>query len=106
MKIALLYITHSTQSEAIRIIEPLITDKWIACANYFPVSASYWWEGKIESEDEFVSLIKTHPQNVNKIKKRIEETHPYEVPCIIHWEVEANPKYAHWIYNSVISLAE
>jgi len=32
----------------------------------------------------------------------VERIHPYEVPCIVKWEVEANVSYEKWIVDSTV----
>ncbi len=105
MKIAMLYVTHADLLSAEKLVKPLLDEKWIACANYFPVTASYHWQGNLEREDEMVSLLKTRPENVEELKSILLKTHPYDVPCILHWEVEANPDYAQWIYETTRRFA-
>ena len=73
----------------------------VACANIFPIKSMYWWNGTIENEQEYVSIIKTTPENWEISQKEISEIHPYEVPCIIKIEVEANKEYEKWIYSMV-----
>lgn len=54
-------------------------------------------EEKIVDSREVVSLFKTRKENWSLAKKEIERIHPYEVPCIIKLEAEANPEYEKWI---------
>ncbi len=97
MKFIIIYITHKSLKEAKKVAEHLLEKKMIACVNYFPIQSSYWWNGKIENAKEIVSLVKTKKENWTKIKKEVEKIHPYDVPCIMKIEVEANGDYARWI---------
>jgi len=58
-------------------------------------------KGVIESDNEYVSILKTIPENWERLKNMIEEIHPYDVPCIMKIQAEANEAYEHWIQNSV-----
>ncbi len=71
--------------------------KMIACVNYFPVTVSYHWKDDIADDDECVSLLKTRIENWECVQKEILSLHPYEVPCIMKNEVEANDEYVAWI---------
>ncbi len=97
MSFILIYVTHENLNEAKKIGEHLLENKIIACANYFPITASYWWHRKIESEDEYVSIFKTRTENWELVKKTIDKIHPYDIPCIMKFEVEANESYEKWI---------
>lgn len=99
MKFIVIYITHPNMKEAKRICSVLLEKRLIACANYFPIESTYWWKGKIENSKEIVSLVKTRKANWTKVKKVVEAIHPYEIPCIMKFEVEANRSYADWIHQ-------
>ncbi len=96
----MIYVTHQNKDEAKKIGNYLLDNKLIACANYFPIEAAYWWNGAIESDDEIVSLLKTRKENWEKVRDVIEKIHPYDVPCIIKIELKANEKYEQWILES------
>jgi periplasmic divalent cation tolerance protein len=97
MKFIIIYITHADMKEAKKVAEALLRDKLIACANYFPIESAYWWKGEITNAEEIVSIVKTRMSNWAKVKKAIEAIHPYEIPCIMKFEVEANKAYADWV---------
>jgi len=52
---------------------------------------------KIDSANEIVSILKTKKENWKVVKEEIEKLHPYDVPCIMKIEVEANESYENWI---------
>ncbi len=75
----------------------------VACGNIFPMKSAYWWEGKIQSDDEYISIVKTTTAMWQRVKEEVEKIHPYDVPCIMKIEVEANEAYEKWIEESVNS---
>ncbi|PIN80097.1 divalent-cation tolerance protein CutA [Candidatus Woesearchaeota archaeon CG10_big_fil_rev_8_21_14_0_10_32_9] len=97
MSFIIVYVTHKNLEEAKKIASHLLEKKLIACANFFPISSSYWWKGSIETSDEIVSLLKTKNENWIKLKNEIKKIHPYETPCIMKLNVEANEDYESWI---------
>ena len=99
MAFLVLYVTHKNKEEAKKIGDFLLNKHLIACANYFPIESSYWWNGIIESDDEYVSVLKTRKEYWETVKSEIEMIHPYDVPCIIKIEVEANSEYENWIFK-------
>ncbi len=92
-----IYITHKNMEEAEKVVLYLLKIKLIKCANYFPIKSTYPWKGKIENTNEIVSLLKAKKENWNKIKTEVKNMHPYEVPCIMKFNVEANKEYEDWI---------
>lgn len=97
MKFIIIYVTHKNPEEAKKVGDYLLKKRLIACVNYFPIQSAYWWKGKIENSKEIVSLLKTKKENWLKVKKEVQKIHPYETPCIMKLEVEANEDYAKWI---------
>ena len=101
MSFALLYITHPSEAEAKRVSQHLLEQQLIACANIFPITSAYWWQGAIQNEQEWVSIVKTTLENYERVKNEVEKVHTYKVPCILKIEVEANRVYEQWIRESV-----
>lgn len=101
MGFIMVYITHATEKVALKVSNYLVEQKFAACANVFPIKSIYWWKAAIQAENEWVSIVKTIPENWISLKSEVEKIHPYEVPCIIKFEVEANEAYEKWIRESV-----
>jgi len=97
MTFIIVYVTHKDMKEAEKIASHLLQKKLIACVNYFPIKSSFWWKGEIDNSDEIVTLLKTKTANWSKLKTAIKKIHPYETPCIMKFEVEANDDYEAWI---------
>lgn len=104
MPFIIVYITHSNEDSARKLSDYLIDKKYIACANIFPIKSAYWWNGEIESGEEYVSLLKTIPENWEKLKTEVEAIHPYDVPCIMKIEASANEQYEAWIRAEVNTI--
>ena len=102
MGFIIIYVTHKSIEEAKRITSHLLNKKLIACGNFFPIEACYWWKNNIETANEFVSILKTRIENWSSVKSEIEKIHTYEVPCIMKFNVEANESYEKWIYDETI----
>ncbi len=106
MSISILYVTHENQENAHYFVQKLLKDRWIACGNIFPINSIYHWRGEVEQSDEVVTLLKTRPELLPALLNKIESLHPYEVPCVLHWEVEANPSYMKWIKEETRELPD
>ncbi len=105
MKTIFVYITNPSKEEAVKLARHLLEKKLIACANIFPITSVYRWEGKIAEEGEFVLIGKTFEEKFEKVKTEVEKIHPYKIPCITKIPVEPNKKYLDWLEGEIkISL--
>lgn len=70
-----------------------------ACANIGAgVSSIYRWRDEIEQAEEVPLLLKTRASLCDRLGARVRELHPYEVPCIIAFDiVRLDPAYAAWL---------
>ncbi|MBK9253971.1 MAG: divalent-cation tolerance protein CutA [Saprospiraceae bacterium] len=100
MGFLLFYVTFPNEHEAKQLSDRLLNDKIIACANIFPVNSSFWWQGQLSNENEWVALYKTSILNETKLQNFIQDHHPYEIPCIMRFEVRANEKYENWVNDN------
>jgi periplasmic divalent cation tolerance protein len=98
------YVTNPNKKVAKKIAMHLLRKRLVACANIFPIESAYWWKGKIENVKEIVLILKTKKENFNKIKNEIKKIHPYSIPCIIKFDVEANKEYEKWIKKETIQI--
>ena len=78
----------------------LVKERLVACANIFPITSIYNWEGMQENE-EVVLLVKTTTENVKKIEQRVKELHSYEIPCMISLVIDGYGEYLNWINREV-----
>ncbi len=99
MSLATLYVTTPTKADAERIARALLEKRLVACANILEGCTSlYWWDGRIQSEQECVMICKTQMRLVNQAAVFIEELHPYDVPCVTAMPIlKANRKYSDWV---------
>lgn len=97
MAFLLFYVTHPDEETARRIAGEVVQMRLAACSNIFPISSTYWWEGAVQQENEWVSILKTRLELEQILEAAIRERHPYDVPCILRHEVRANADYEHWI---------
>lgn len=103
MAFIMVYVTCGNEASAQHISQTLIQEQLIACANLFPISSGFRWQGEIVSDNEWVALLKTIPENWEPVSKRVTDLHPYELPAIIRIEAHATPAYEEWIRSEVVS---
>ena len=105
MKYVVVVVTTSSREEANKIVNALLDEKLIACANVFgPVSSSFWWQGKIDKAEEYLVFMKTEAELFEKITSCIKRLHSYEVPEIIALPIVKGFKpYLEWTSNTLAS---
>ena len=64
------------------IAERLVEERLAACVNRVETSSTYRWDGEVHHDDEVILLAKTTDDAVDDLVARVEELHPYDVPCI------------------------
>ncbi len=99
--ITLVYITNKNAAEAKSIAKALLDKKLVACANVFPISSMYRWQGKMVNDKEVVLIAKAKPGNYEKIKKVVAKMHSYSVPCIMKIDAVANEPYYKWLMGEM-----
>ncbi len=81
------YIT-SPPDTATEISEALLEKRLVACVNKVPSESIYRWEGEIHRDEEVILLAKTTDEAYDDLVARVQELHPYEVPCIERFDEE------------------
>ncbi|GAB3646081.1 divalent-cation tolerance protein CutA [Glycomyces tarimensis] len=82
-----------------RMVETLLSERLVACGQRSDwVHSTYRWDGQTEHQPEERVRFHTRASLVPTIVSRVEELHPYEVPCVIALPVmAANPAYHLWV---------
>ena len=95
--------TAGSKEEASRIATALVEAQLAACVNIVgPIDSVYRWQGKVESAQEFLLLIKTTGSQSAAVMGRIRELHSYDLPEAIEVTIEGgSPEYLKWIADSV-----
>ena len=88
-----------TADAAAEIAHTLVGERLAACCNLVPaVRSIYRWQDKINDDNEVLLLIKTRSEHFERLKSRILELHPYEVPEVLALPVEAGyAAYLEWL---------
>ncbi len=99
----IVYSTASSKNEAESIASSLIESKLAACVQIISgINSTYYWEGKVVQDDEFLLSIKTVRIKFEALKDKIIDLHSYKVPEIIALPVvNGSEEYLNWIYSTV-----
>jgi periplasmic divalent cation tolerance protein len=95
----LVFTTLPSADKAAELGKVLVEERLAACANLIPaVRSIYRWQGKLQDENEVLVLLKTRAEHLERLKLRILELHPYEVPEVLAVPVEAGYQpYLEWL---------
>jgi periplasmic divalent cation tolerance protein len=95
--------TAGSEDEARKIAKHLVEQKLAACVNIVPkIESVYRWQGKVESNREYLLLIKTSSEKFPEVRDAIRELHSYELPECIALAVEDGASaYLQWLEDSV-----
>ena len=101
MKPVFIVSTYPTKKSISKIANDLVKNKTIACVNISKIDSIYFWNGKIQNSPEYIAIFKTVTKNKTKLKKILDETHPYDVPEIAEIDVSSiNKSYLNWLIES------
>jgi len=98
-ELLLVLVTTPTVEEGERIAHILLNAKKAACINIVPaVLSRFWWQGKIDSADEALLMVKTRAPLLEELIRLVKENHSYEVPEVIALPISAgNEDYLRWL---------
>jgi len=94
-----LAITTCPTNESHDLARTIVESKTAACVNVIEdVFSIYHWQGKIETAEESVLLMKTTGDHVPNLQSVVEAAHPYDVPEFVTLSIEKGAKsYLDWI---------
>jgi len=96
-------VTASSQEEAQRMADLLLEKRKAACVNIVPkVGSKFWWEGKLDSAQESLLIIKTKASVLPEVIELVRQAHSYTVPEVIALPIiGGNEDYLKWVDEEV-----
>ena len=93
------FVTTSSEEEAEKIASLLLEKRTAACVNVIPrVSSRFWWQGKLDSAQESLLIIKTRAALMPQLTEIVKKAHSYTVPEIVALPIVAGDKdYLDWV---------
>lgn len=94
--------TSGTKDEAEEIAFALVERKLAACVNIVTVTSVFRWKEEIESNPEFLLVIKTTAAAFERVRDTIKQLNTYDLPECVQLPIEAgSDTYLKWIADSV-----
>ncbi|GAA4156780.1 divalent-cation tolerance protein CutA [Actinomadura keratinilytica] len=91
--------TTDSRQEAADLARSAVAERLAACAQLVgPIASTYWWEGEIETAEEWMVVFKTTDERFDELATLITEVHSYDTPEIIATPVVAGSMdYLAWV---------
>jgi periplasmic divalent cation tolerance protein len=91
--------TIDSETGAQTIARTLVERRLAACVQVSgPISSTYWWQGKLETAQEWTCAAKTRKELYTDVEEALREIHPYDEPEIIALPIENGSQgYLAWI---------
>ena len=91
--------TFQSKRSANKIAKDMISRKLCACVNIIKTNSFYYWNNKIQYDDEYLCFFKT--VSSAKLRKELKKIHPYSVPEIVEIKMNNIDKhYLGWLISS------
>lgn len=96
-------ITAGSREEAEQIAESLVGEMLAACVNIIPgVTSVYRWQERVQRDQEWLLIAKTHSDALDDLVQRVQELHSYDMPEIIALPLSGgSDAYLRWIDREV-----
>ncbi|GIX24074.1 MAG: divalent-cation tolerance protein CutA [Caldimonas sp.] len=95
--------TAPDEATARRLARQLVEESLAACVNLLGSAQSiYRWQGQVEEAAEWMMWIKTTREAWPRLKERLSQWHPYEVPELLALQVQdGHAPYLAWVLANV-----
>jgi periplasmic divalent cation tolerance protein len=99
-----IFTTTPSHLDATYLAERLVSEKLAACVQVLPKMLSfYFWQGKVQHNDEFLLLIKTSDEKYSQIEEFIKTNHSYTTPEIVAIKAEkVEENYLKWLKDYLV----
>lgn len=103
-----LQITVPNRDEGEKIASILVENRWCACAQILgPIQSQFFWKENLESQNEYLILVKTRDLLFDRISKLITENHSYECPQIVALPIiHISKSYQNWLDKQIRTVRD
>lgn len=98
-RMALVRTTVATAKDAEAMARRLL-DAGVACVHLTETRSLYMWKGKRDDKTEWLVEARTTVGGEDLARATMAQGHPYALPIIESWEVQANEAYVEWAASS------
>ena len=108
MEIMQVVTTTATKAAAQAIATAVVSKRLAACAQVIgPITSTYWWQGQIETTDEWLCVMKSRQDLYAALEQAIRQVHPYDVPEILAVPVVLGSQdYLEWLDHELAQAVD
>ena len=101
--VTVIFVTVPDFDSGIVLARRLVQEGLAACGNVIPgLTSVYRWDGEIQEDSEVLLVLKTTVVATERLEKRVEELHPYDVPEFLALPVDhGSDTYLRWVAGEV-----
>lgn len=74
----ILFLTCANADEGKTISKALLESKLVACVRQSSINSSYWWDNKIQNDDEVLLMIESAEEKFDEIEAVVTKLHSYD----------------------------
>lgn len=91
--------TLASREDAAALARSVLESRAAACVQVVgPIESHYWWQGEIQTEQEWLCLVKTAAGVLERLMALVTARHPYDVPEVTATPIAAGSEaYLRWI---------
>jgi periplasmic divalent cation tolerance protein len=99
------FTTLENRKDAEILAKTLVEKRLAACIQIIgPLMSYFQWQGKLESSQEYLCLIKSREDLYPELEAAIKSLHPYEIPEILAMPViKGGKEYLNWLNQELKS---
>ncbi len=101
-------VTVPSSADGERIAATVVGEHLAACVNLVgPVGSTYFWEGRVQRDEEWLLVIKTRSALFAELSARIRALHSYQTPELIALPIaDGSEPYLEWLRTSTAGNRE
>jgi periplasmic divalent cation tolerance protein len=105
MALVQLITTLESREDALSLAHAAVDERVAACVQVIgPISSVYRWQSKVEESAEYLCLMKTPLEGLERLIAFVRERHPYDTPEITVVEsLFTDDRYLSWAENETIA---
>lgn len=96
-------VTVPDAETGVNLARAAVQERLAACGNVVPgLTSVYRWEGQVHQDQESLIIFKTTKDSLDKLKKKVLDLHPYDVPEILALSIsDGHLPYLQWVEEEV-----
>ncbi len=100
-KLVLVLTSEVNSTVANALAKEILNQRLAACVTLRGIQSHFWWDGKLQEDNEVQLLIKTTNNQLQNLLDVINQLHSYTTPELLYWNASANEDYCKWVESIV-----